>query len=126
MTVLVALKTPQIIFLPGCILLFVAGAPLSHLALLMVSGVAVSYFMILVQDYRLDRITSFVSPESDPQGNGFHILQLLIALGSGGVTGLGWGVSRQKFFYVPGAHTDGGFAIIGGALGFLGLLGAHA
>jgi cell division protein FtsW len=115
--------TAVIIVLTTSTLFFVAGAPLSHLALLMVSGGLVSYAMILVQDYRLDRITSFVSPDSDPQGSGFHILQLLIALGSGGVTGLGWGVSRQKFFYVPGAHTDGVFAIIGEELGFIGLLG---
>jgi len=118
--------TAIIIVLTTSTLFFVAGAPLSHLALLMASGVTVSYFMVLVQDYRLDRITSFVSPESDPQGNGFHILQLLIALGSGGVTGLGWGVSRQKFFYVPGAHTDGVFAIIGEELGLIGLLGILA
>ena len=115
--------TAVIIVLTTSTLFFVAGAPLSHLALLMASGGAVTYVMILIQDYRLERITSFVSPESDPQGNGFHILQLLIALGSGGVTGLGWGVSRQKFFYVPGAHTDGVFAIIGEELGFIGLLG---
>ena len=51
-----------------------------------------------------------------------HILQLLIALGSGGVQGLGLGASRQKFFYVPGAHTDGIFAIIGEELGFLGCM----
>ena len=115
--------TAVIIVLTTSTLFFVAGAPLSHLALLIGSGGAVTYIMILVQDYRLDRITSFVSPEADPQGSGFHILQLLIALGSGGVTGLGWGVSRQKFFYVPGAHTDGVFAIIGEELGLIGLLG---
>ncbi len=115
--------TAIIIVLTTSTLFFVAGAPLTHLALLMVSGGLVSYVMILAQDYRLDRITSFVSPEADPQGSGFHVLQLLIALGSGGVTGLGWGVSRQKFFYVPGAHTDGVFAIIGEELGFIGLLG---
>jgi cell division protein FtsW len=115
--------TAVIIVLTTSTLFFVAGAPLSHLALLMASGGLVSYAMILVQDYRLDRITSFLSPDSDPQGSGFHILQLLIALGSGGVTGLGWGVSRQKFFYVPGAHTDGVFAIVGEELGFIGLLG---
>ena len=114
--------TAVIIVLTTSTLFFVGGAPLSHLALLIVSGGAVSYFMILLQDYRLDRITSFVSPETDPQGSGFHILQLLIALGSGGVTGLGWGVSRQKFFYVPSAHTDGVFAIIGEELGLIGLL----
>ncbi len=115
--------TAVIIVLTTSTLFFVAGAPLSHLALLIASGGAVTYVMILVQDYRLERITSFVSPETDPQGSGFHILQLLIALGSGGVTGLGWGVSRQKFFYVPGAHTDGVFAIIGEELGLIGLLG---
>jgi cell division protein FtsW len=115
--------TAVIIVLTTSTLFFVAGAPLSHLALLMASGGLVTYVLILAQDYRLDRITSFVSPEADPQGNGFHILQLLIALGSGGVTGLGWGVSRQKLFYVPGAHTDGVFAIIGEELGFIGLMG---
>ena len=115
--------TAVIIVLTTSTLFFVAGAPLSHLALLIASGGAVTYVMILAQDYRLERITSFVSPETDPQGSGFHILQLLIALGSGGVTGLGWGVSRQKFFYVPGAHTDGVFAIIGEELGLIGLLG---
>jgi len=118
--------TTIIIVLTTGTLFFVAGAPLSHLALLMASGGLVSYGMILIQDYRLDRITSFMSPESDPQGSGFHILQLLIALGSGGVTGLGWGVSRQKFFYVPSAHTDGVFAIIGEELGFIGLMGILA
>ncbi len=115
--------TAIIIVLTTSTLFFVAGAPLTHLALLIASGGLVSYAMIMAQDYRLDRLTSFVSPESDPQGKGFHILQLLIALGSGGVTGLGWGVSRQKFFYVPGAHTDGVFAIIGEELGIIGLLG---
>jgi cell division protein FtsW len=115
--------TAIIIVLTTSTLFFIAGAPLSHLVLLIVSGGLVSYFMILAQNYRLDRIASFVSPEADPQGAGFHILQLLIALGSGGITGLGWGVSRQKFYYVPGAHTDGVFAIIGEELGFIGLLG---
>jgi cell division protein FtsW len=114
--------TAIIIVLTTGTLFFIAGAPLNHLALLMISGGLVSYVMILAQDYRLDRIGSFVSPEADPQGSGFHILQLLIALGSGGITGLGWGVSRQKFFYVPGAHTDGVFAIIGEELGFIGLV----
>ena len=60
------------------------------------------------------------SAEDDPSGRGFHTLQLLIALGSGGIDGLGLGASRQKFFYVPGAHTDGIFAIIGEELGFIG------
>ena len=118
--------TAVIIVLTTSTLFFVAGAPLTHLMLLIASGGAVTYVMVLAQEYRLDRISSFVSPESDPQGTGFHILQLLIALGSGGATGLGWGVSRQKFFYVPGAHTDGVFAIIGEEVGFVGLMGVLA
>jgi len=61
-----------------------------------------------------------MSAEDEPGGRGFHILQLLIALGSGGIHGLGLGASRQKFFYVPGSHTDGAFAILGEELGFIG------
>jgi len=70
--------------------------------------------------YRVDRLTSFLHAENDPQGAGFHTLQLLVAFGSGGIDGLGLGVSRQKFFYVPGSHTDGVLAIIGEELGFIG------
>jgi cell division protein FtsW len=74
----------------------------------------------------VERIFSFIAPGADPEGSGFHIRQLLIALGSGGPTGLGWGVSRQKFFYVPGSHTDGSFAIIGEELGFIGAVAVIA
>jgi len=114
--------TTIIILMTASTLFFVAGAPLSHLGLLIMVGSAISYGVVLTKDYQLDRLAGFVSPESDPQGIGFHIIQLLIALGSGGPVGLGWGVSRQKFFYVPGAHTDGVFAIMGEELGFIGLL----
>jgi cell division protein FtsW len=114
--------TAIVILLTTSILFFVAGAPLSHLALLIGAGALISWGLIFAQDYRLDRLTSFVSAEEDPQGTGFHILQLLIAFGSGGPAGLGWGASRQKFFYVPGAHTDGVFAIIGEELGLIGAL----
>jgi cell division protein FtsW len=92
----------------------------------MVAGGFISWALIAVTDYRVDRITSFISPESDPEGIGFHIIQLLIALGSGGPMGLGWGESRQKFFYVPGSHTDGVFAIIGEELGFVGAVAVIA
>lgn len=101
---------------------FLSGAPLSHLSLLVVGGGLVMTFLVFVSGYRMDRITSFIAPETDPAGVGFHIIQLLIALGSGGLTGLGWGVSRQKFFYIPGAHTDGIFAIIGEEVGFIGAI----
>ena len=70
----------------------------------------------------MDRLAMFVNPESDAEGSGFQIIQLLVALGSGGPLGLGWGEGRQKFFYVPGAHTDGVFAILGEEVGFIGLM----
>lgn len=114
--------TTLVILLAASTLFFVAGAPLTHLGLLIAVGGAISYFVVTQRDYQLDRLVSFMDPESDPQGVGFQILQLLIALGSGGPVGLGWSESRQKFFYVPGSHTDGVFAILGEELGFVGLL----
>jgi cell division protein FtsW len=114
--------TTVIILLAACTLFFVAGAPLSHLALLLASGGAIAYMVISTREYQLDRLVSFTDPHSDPQGVGFQILQLLIALGSGGPLGIGWAESRQKFFYVPGAHTDGVLAILGEEIGFVGLM----
>ncbi|MEE8369815.1 MAG: putative lipid II flippase FtsW [Dehalococcoidia bacterium] len=114
--------TALIVLLTASTLFFVAGAPLIHLGLLIMMGGLVSWVVILSKDYQLDRLASFVSPESDPQGIGFQVIQLLIALGSGGPAGLGWGASRQKFYYLPSAHTDGVFAILGEELGFIGLL----
>lgn len=118
--------TTIIVFLTASTLFFVAGAPLSHLGLLVGVGGFISYLVVTSRDYQLDRLVSFMSPESDPQGVGFQIIQLLIALGSGGPLGIGWAESRQKFFYVPGSHTDGVFAILGEELGFIGLMGILA
>ena len=80
------------------------------------------FSIVAVAGYGLDRFTQFVSAESDPEAGGFQVLQLLIALGSGGLTGVGLGESRQKFFYVPSAHTDGVYAIIGEEIGFIGAI----
>lgn len=114
------LGTTIVVVLTTLTLVFVAGASLTHVAAFAgVAGVAGS-MLILAGEYRADRIFAFISAEDDPSGRGFQTLQLLIALGSGGVNGLGLGASRQKFFYVPGAHTDGIFAIIGEELGFIG------
>ena len=114
------LGTTIVVVLTTGTLVFVAGASLMHLAAFGgVAGIAASMLMI-TGGYRTDRIFAFVNAEDDPAGRGFQTLQLLIALGSGGAHGLGLGASRQKFFYVPGAHTDGIFAIIGEELGFIG------
>jgi cell division protein FtsW len=101
-------------------LVFVAGASLTHVMAFAGVGSIVATLLVASGDYRTDRIFAFISAEDDPSGRGFQTLQLLIALGSGGVEGIGLGASRQKFFYVPGAHTDGIFAIIGEELGFIG------
>jgi cell division protein FtsW len=114
--------TTIIIFVAASTLFFVAGAPLSHLGLLIAVGGAISYAVILQRDYQVDRLAMFVNPESDADGSGFQIIQLLVALGSGGPLGLGWGEGKQKFFYVPGSHTDGVFAILGEEVGFIGLM----
>ncbi|MFA7249874.1 MAG: putative lipid II flippase FtsW [Dehalococcoidia bacterium] len=102
-------------------LFFVAGARLIHVLALAASGLLMLGVLILSGGYRMDRITAFTSAEDDPSGVGFHALQLLVAFGSGGFGGLGLGVSRQKFFYVPGSHTDGILAIIGEELGYIGV-----
>jgi cell division protein FtsW len=112
--------TTLVVVLTTSTMFFVGGAALRHVVTLLVSGGFAGLVMIVAEGYRTDRFISFLDPEKDPAGKGFHILQLLIALGSGGVHGLGLGASRQKFFYVPGAHTDGIFAIIGEETGFIG------
>ncbi len=114
------LGTAIVLVLTTMTLVFVAGASITHVFAFAGVGSVVASMLIFAGQYRTDRIFAFVSAEDDPSGRGFQTLQLLIALGSGGVHGLGLGASRQKFFYVPGAHTDGIFAIIGEELGFIG------
>ena len=114
--------TAMVIVLTTITMFFVAGGELRHIAGLVGAAFIIGVFLIISGDYRAERFTAFLGAEDDPLGSGFQILQLSIALGSGGLTGLGWGVSRQKFFYIPGAHTDGVFAIIGEELGLIGTL----
>jgi cell division protein FtsW len=114
--------TAAIIAITTALLFFIAGGSLLHIFTLGAIGGVAAALLILVGEYRSDRVFAFLAAEDDPSGNGFQVLQLLIALGSGGVEGLGLGVSRQKFFYVPGAHTDGVFAIIGEEAGVIGTL----
>ena len=114
--------TASVIVLTTVALFFLAGGSISHVVTLAATGVLVVTLLVLTEGYRLDRFFAFTSAEEDPSGVGFQTLQLLIALGSGGVEGLGLGVSRQKFFYIPAAHTDGIFAIIGEEAGFIGAM----
>ncbi len=116
------LGTSLVLMLAAVAMLFTAGAALRHMAALGLIGSGVLFGIIYVFGYGLDRFTQFVSAESNPEAGGFQILQLAIALGSGGITGVGLGESRQKFFFVPSAHTDGVYAIVGEELGFIGAM----
>ena len=97
----------------GVIMFFLAGAALRHMAVLIAGGAAALFAIIVVVGYGLDRFQAFFNAEEMAQDAGFQIINLVSTLGSGGLTGVGLGASRQKFFYVPSAHTDGVFAIIG-------------
>ena len=99
---------------------FAAGGSIWHFILTIPVGIVAAMALVLTSGYRSKRILAFLDPFSDPQGYTYHILQVLIALGSGGLLGLGLGHSRQKFAYIPEAHTDSIFAIIGEELGFMG------
>ncbi|HZQ35707.1 MAG TPA: putative lipid II flippase FtsW [Dehalococcoidia bacterium] len=112
--------TTIVITLTTMAMFFIAGAALRHVFTLVASGVAGGVLLVLLEGYRSQRWEAFLDAEKYPSGAGYHILQLLIALGSGGLRGVGLGASRQKLFYVPGAHTDGIFAIIGEEAGFIG------
>ncbi len=104
----------------GFIMLFAAGARPAHLALLGGLGIAGIIVLSFSSPYRLRRMAAFIDPWADPQGTGFHIVQSLLAVGSGGLLGLGLGASRQKFFYLPQQFTDFIFAILCEELGFIG------
>jgi len=101
-------------------ILFVAG--LSSRWIAVGAGVALPMLFVLIThvSYRQARLTAFLHPESDPQGAGFQLLQSLIAVGSGGFTGVGLMESKQKLFYLPEAHTDFIYAVICEELGFIG------
>ncbi|QGG47852.1 stage V sporulation protein E [Heliorestis convoluta] len=102
------------------IMLYVAGARKSHMISLGVIGVILIALAAILEPYRMRRITGFLDPWADPLGTGFHTLQSLFALGSGGLFGSGLGQSKQKYFYLPENHTDFLFAILGEELGMLG------
>ncbi len=101
-------------------MLLLAGARLRHMALVVLSGVAAVTYLVIKEPYRMNRIIAFLDPWQDSQGIGFQLTQSQIALGSGGVFGVGLGHGQQKLFYLPAAHTDFILSIIGEELGLIG------
>jgi len=104
-------------------MLFVAGVRPTYILSLILSSLPLLYILIFSVPYRRARIMAFINPWLDPRGSGFQIIQSQIALGSGGIFGVGLGHSKQKLFYLPAAHTDFIFSIIGEELGLLGTIG---
>jgi cell division protein FtsW len=114
------LGTSVDIVLISAAVLFVAGLSWKWLATGAVAALPILYLLITHVSYRQARLMAFLDPGSDPQGAGFQLLQSLIAVGSGGFTGVGLMESKQKLFYLPEAHTDFIYAVICEELGFLG------
>jgi len=110
------------VVIAGTVLLLwaVAGIKILHLAGIAAAGVAAGVALIIDAPYRMRRIEAFLNPYADPLGIGFQPIQSLLAIGSGGLLGMGLGQGRQKLLYLPEHHTDFIFAIIGEELGFVG------
>lgn len=100
-------------------MLFISGMRLRYLASVMVLAIPVIYKLVM-EPYRLRRVTSFLDPWKDPQGSGFQLIQSFISIGSGGLTGLGLGESKQKLSFLPASHTDFIFCLVGEELGLIG------
>jgi cell division protein FtsW len=109
------------LFILTMAMLFISGTRIRYIASLLVLALPVIY-KLAMEPYRLRRITSFLDPWKDPQGSGFQLIQSFISLGSGGLTGLGLGESKQKLAYLPAKHTDFIFCLVGEELGLLGAL----
>jgi cell division protein FtsW len=101
-------------------ILFVAGIRLRHMAVVGVAGLAAATFLAVAEPYRRARLASFLDPFSDARAGGYQVAQSLIALGSGGWTGVGLGAGRAKWMFLPNAHTDFIFAVVGEELGLVG------
>lgn len=114
------LGTAIIIGAVGLIMYFTAGVPLFYFLGVIPLGFGLAILLILISPYRKERLLTFLNPQIDPLGTSYHIRQILIALGSGGIFGVGLGQSRQKYLFLPEPTTDSILAIIGEELGFVG------
>ena len=114
--------TGMIIVVSIIAMLFIAGVNMKFFIGLGLLGVIGIVILIVIAPYRMDRITSFIDPWSDPLGTGFQIIQSLYAIGPGGLLGMGFLKSRQKQFYLPEPQTDFIFSIISEEFGILGVV----
>lgn len=111
--------TMMIVAATSLVMYFLGGGSLIHLAGIVLAGLAGVFALVKAAPYRLARLTTFLDPSADPRGVGYHINQAFVAIGSGGLFGLGYGRSRQKYLYLPEVAGDSIFAVIVEELGFL-------
>ncbi|MFT4113303.1 putative lipid II flippase FtsW [Silvibacterium sp.] len=104
------------------LMLYLAGMNFKYLGYAALAAAPVLYFMLFRVAWRRERILAFLNPQADPLGKGFHIIQSLIAVGTGGLRGVGYFEGKQKLFYLPEPHTDYIFANVAEELGLLGCL----
>jgi cell division protein FtsW len=114
------LGTAMMLGVVGLTLLYTAGARLKHLGLIFVPALFGIVGMILLAPWRMKRLLAFRDPWADAQGAGFQVVQSLMAVGSGGLHGLGFAQGKQKLFFLPFAHSDFIFAVVGEELGLIG------
>lgn len=115
-----ATSTVVIVLLSGLIMYFMSGAKYAYIGLSIFMAILAIAILVYITPYRMARFTSFLSPNADPLGAGFHLQQSLISLGSGGLTGVGFGKSTNKYLYLPESIGDSIFVIIAEELGFIG------
>jgi cell division protein FtsW len=114
------LGTAVILTASAFVVYFLSGGRLTEMLLTLFLGLVGGAILIVTSPYRMSRLQVFLNPNLDPQGQSYHLRQVLLALGSGGFWGRGIGQSRQKFLFLPEAATDSIFAIVGEELGFIG------
>ncbi len=118
--------TASLLVFTAFAMFFAAGARISHLFAIAMVTIPFAALTVLASPYKRARVFAFLDPWKDPQNTGFHIVQSLLALGSGGIFGVGLGASRAKFFYLPEQYTDFIFSVLGEELGLLGALAVVA
>lgn len=116
------LSIASVIMIVTMIVLFASGCRIKHMAMLFLLVFAAGITFTVTESYRMKRLLSFLDPWKDPKGDGYQLIQSLLALGSGGILGMGIGKSRQKCYYIPEPHNDFIFSIIGEELGLIGCI----
>jgi cell division protein FtsW len=114
------LGTAMMLAVICAVVLFTAGARLKHMALAAAPALVGIVGLLVFVPFRMRRMTAFLDPWADPQGTSYQVVQSLLAVGSGGVNGVGFTQGRQKMFFLPFAHSDFIFAVVGEELGLLG------